>query len=282
MNLTQLIGIGLRRPHYKEIIAKKPSIGWVEVHSENFFPQGGNILGIIKSISEIYPISLHGIGLSLGSVSEVCKNHLQSILNLIKLTNPKFVSEHLSWGRINGVYIPDLLPTPYTEEAFEVFKKNILITQDFLNREILIENPSSYFEYKSSNQDEAEFLSELCKATGAKILLDINNIFVSSCNHKWDPKKYIDSIDVNLVKEIHVAGHSIHKLSNEEILRVDTHDNYVCKEVWELYSYAIKRFGNIPTLLEWDSEIPPLTTLIDEAFKAQDYFLPQRYEVDNV
>ncbi len=271
MALNQLIGIGLRHPHYKQVLEDLPSIGWFEVHSENFFANGGINAQLITQVSLNYPLSLHGVGLSLGSASGVSYEHLARLANLIERINPQFVSEHLSWGQVNGIFMPDLLPVPYTQESFQVLKQNILITQDFLKREIFIENPSSYIEYHASEQQEAQFLVELCKATGAKILLDVNNIFVSASNHGWDAKQYIDSIQKGLVKEIHIAGHSTKTLPNNQILRIDTHDSFVCSEVWDLYAYAIERFGSTPTLLEWDAEIPALSVLIDEASKCETY-----------
>lgn len=279
MTLNPLIGIGLRHPHYKQVLEEHPPIGWFEVHSENFLTRGGNLSELIAKVSEHYPISLHGVGLSLGSAGGVSTDHLERLSNLINRVNPKFVSEHLSWGYVDGVYMPDLLPVPYTEESFNVFKQNILIAQDFLKREIFIENPSSYIEYKSSNKGESQFLVELCRATDAKILLDVNNIFVSCWNHGWNAKEYIDSIPLDLVKEIHIAGHSIKELPDNQTLRVDTHNNYVCDEVWALYDYAIQRFGPTPTLLEWDADIPSLDVLMDEASKCDAYLSPHKENV---
>lgn len=271
MTLNPLIGIGLRHLHYKQVLEECPSIGWFEVHSENFLACGGNLPELIAKVSQQYPISLHGVGLSLGSADGILTDHLKRISNLIERVNPQFISEHLSWGHVDGIYMPDLLPVPYTEESFNVFKQNIMVTQDFLKREIFIENPSSYIEYTSSNQHEAEFLVSLCKATDAKILLDVNNIFVSSWNHGWNAKEYIDAIPRNLVKEIHIAGHSIKELSNAQTLRIDTHNNFVCDEVWDLYAYAIQKFGPTPTLLEWDADIPSLEILMTEAAKCEPY-----------
>lgn len=271
MTLNPLIGIGLRHPHYKQVLEEHPSIGWFEVHSENFFACGGNLADLILKFREHYPISLHGVGLSLGSAGGISTNHLERLSNLVERVDPKFISEHLSWGYVDAVYMPDLLPVPYTEESFNIFKKNILIIQDFLKREILIENPSSYIEYKSSNKCEPQFLVELCRVTDAKILLDVNNIFVSCWNHGWNIKEYIDFIPVDLVKEIHISGHSVKTLPNDQILRVDTHSNFVCDKVWDLYEYATGRFGPTPTLLEWDADIPSLDTLIDEASKCEPY-----------
>lgn len=268
---NQLIGVTLKAAHYKQFLEKRLPIGWFEVHSENFFTEGGNSLANLIAVSKLYPASLHGIGLSLGSASGVQMTHLERLARLVELINPQFISEHLSWGYINGVYMHDLLPIPYTDESLKIFSRNITVVQEFLRREILIENPSSYIEYKASYKNEADFLVEICKLTGAKILLDINNIFVSACNHKWDAKNYIDAIPQDLVKEIHIAGHSIKRLSTDQILRIDTHDNYVCNEVWDLYSYAIQRFGPTHTLLEWDANIPSLEVLIQEASKALIY-----------
>lgn len=270
MSSDQLIGVSLKAPHYRSFLEEKPSIGWFEVHSENFFASS-NSLSKLMELATIYPASLHGIGLSLGSASGVQMSHLKRLAKLIELVQPKFVSEHLSWGYVNGVYMHDLLPIPYTDESLKIFNRNIEVVQEFLNREILIENPSSYLEYKASSKNEADFLVEMCKITGAKILLDVNNIFVSAYNHGWDAKNYIDAIPQDFVKEIHIAGHSTKILSAEQILRIDTHDNYVCDEVWDLYNYAIQRFGPTHTLLEWDANIPSLEVLVQEASKASVY-----------
>ena len=277
MTSDQLIGIGLRHPHYKQVVREQPSIGWFEVHSENFFHKGGVSMAALCSIRQNYPISLHGVGLSLGSVDGLLNEHLTRLKDLIKLVDPFLVSEHLSWGYVGGVYMHDLLPVPYHKESLEVFAQNITRAQDFLGREILIENPSSYIEFNDSCLEEADFLANLCNKTGAKILLDVNNIFVSCSNHGWNAKKYIDAIPTHLVKEIHLAGHTIKNIAPEEIIRIDTHDNVVCKEVWELYAYALRKFGPVHTLLEWDAEIPALNVLIAEASKALVYLKEEIY-----
>ncbi len=279
MTSNPLIGIGLRHPHYSQILEELPSIGWFEVHSENFFYKSGPAIDMLCAIREHYPISLHGIGLSLGSADNISIDHLKSLKRLIKRVDPFLISEHLSWSRIGDVYMPDLLPIPYTDESLNIFCDNVNLAQDYLEREILIENPSSYLEYGSSNQKEIDFLVTLCERTGAKILLDINNIFVSCSNHGWDAKKYIDSIPKALVKEIHLAGHSAKIIAKDQTILIDTHDNKVCKEVWELYAHAIKRFGSVHTLLEWDAQIPELSFLIKEANKALKY-LPNKQEVN--
>jgi uncharacterized protein (UPF0276 family) len=272
MIMKDLIGIGLRHPHYQQVLEEKPEVGWWEVHSENFFQAGGPTLEILCSIREHYPTSLHGVGLSLGSASGVQHEHLLRLKQLIQRVDPFLVSEHLSWSRVGGVYMPDLLPIPYTNESLAIFARNLSQTHEFLGQEILIENPSSYIEFGATHLEEADFLVRLCQLSGAKILLDVNNIFVSCSNHGWNAKNYIDAIPASLVHEIHLAGHSIKKISSEEIVRIDTHDESVCDDVWVLYGYAIEKFGPKPTLLEWDAKIPALDVLIKESRKARDYF----------
>lgn len=271
MTLNQLIGIGLRHPHYIEVINSQPDIGWFEVHSENFFHQGGPALDALRKIRETYAISLHGVGLSLGSSTGIDLVHLKKIKSLISEIDPFLVSEHLSWGKINNIFLPDLLPLPYTQESLNIICQNIQQTQDYLQREILIENPSSYLEYNTSELSEADFLVELCKKSGAKILLDINNIFVSAHNHQWDTKKYIDNIPADLVKEFHLAGHSHKNISENKIIKIDTHNNKVCDEVWMLYDFALSKFGPVHSLIEWDVDIPELNILLAEALKAKNY-----------
>lgn len=266
-----LVGISLKPKFYQQILEEKPNIDWLEIHSENFFMEGGPTIEKLSNIRELYPISIHGIGLSLGSSDGICMDHLNRLKRLIDLIDPFLVSEHLSWNKNNKLYLPDLLPVPYTKESWQVFYDNINKAQDFLQREILIENPSSYLEYTLSTYSEQEFLVSLVKSTGAKILLDVNNIFVSSFNHQWDANKYIENIPFDLVKEIHIAGHSNKNFENGEILKIDTHDNFVCEEVWALFENASERFNYCPTLLEWDSNIPTLDVLIKEAAKIYNY-----------
>lgn len=249
-------------------------MGWWEIHSENFFQAGGPSLENLLFIREKYPLSLHGVGLSLGSSSEVDEQHLTRLKKLIQIIDPFVVSEHLSWSKVGSFYLPDLLPIPYTEESLEIIVRNIEQVQDYLGREILIENPSSYLEFSISQMDEVDFLITLCHRTGAKILLDVNNIFVSCSNHGWNMKKYIDSVPPDLVREIHLAGHSAKFIMPDQKMLIDTHDTTVDEAVWALYGYAISKLGPKPTLLEWDAQIPSLDVLIKESRKALDY-LPQ-------
>lgn len=263
-----MLGIGLRREHFAEILEQQPQIAWLELISENYLHKGSANLETVLKIRESYPMSLHGVGLSLGSADGLQDSQLVYVKELIKQIEPFLISEHLSWSTIAGIYLPDLLPVPYNEQALDIFVNNVNQAQDYLQRELLLENPSSYLEFKESSLTEVEFLVEICQRTGAKILLDVNNIYVSSHNHKWNAEQYIDAIPANIVKEIHLSGHTQKQLENGSYLLVDTHDKHVCSEVWHLYDHAISRFGKVPTLLEWDEHMPPLQVLIEEVAKA--------------
>ncbi len=277
MLLSNQIGIGLRAPHYYQILREKPKIDWLEVHTENFMIDGGPLLDILFSIREIYPISFHGVGLSLGSAAGISKLYLKRIKTLINRFEPILISDHLSWSNTGHVYLPDLLPIPYNDESLKIISENIDKVQNYLKKELLIENPSSYLEYQTSTYPEAEFLAELVKRTEAKILLDVNNIYVSCSNHGWDPYQYIQAIPQHAVKEIHLAGHTFHAQDEDNSLLLDTHDNYVCQEVWELYRYTVNHIGLVPTLLEWDANIPELEVLLNEAKKAVSYIDNKTY-----
>lgn len=262
-------GIGLRHPHYREVIDTTPEISWFEVHSENFFARGGMSLYILEKIRENYPLSLHGVGLSLGSTDALNKTHLKKLKDLINRFEPGLVSEHISWSSISGTFINDLLPLPYTHESLENLVKNINITQDFLGRQILIENPSTYLEFNSSELSEPEFISEVIEKSGCGLLLDVNNIYVSAVNNNFNPYTYLQNIPKGIVQEIHLAGHAEKELEDSTIL-IDHHGDYIANEVWDLYKAAITRFGTTPTLIEWDTDIPALSVLKNEANKAQE------------
>lgn len=268
---NSLIGIGLRYPHLKQFVSEKPDIGWVEVHSENYYSLGGIDFDCLVEVREDYPVSLHGIGMSLGSHDGIDENHLAKVIGLVNVIDPFLVSDHLSWNSVSEKFLPDLLPTPFNNEALEVFMRNISIVQEKLGRELLLENPSTYFEFTESTMSEYEFLNILTKKTGAKVILDINNIYISGLNNGWSPVEYIENIDPSIVKEIHLSGHFIKELPNNKKLYIDSHSDYVCDEVWKLYGYAIKRFGCIPTLVEWDVDIPELSVLLSESKKAKEY-----------
>ena len=258
-------GIGLRAPHYREVIDTRPDIGWLEVHSENFFGAGGQPLRLLERARECYPLSLHGVGLSLGSADGLAHEHLVRLKALAARFQPALLSDHLCWGAIGGRHLNDLLPLPYTEEALDVVCTNIARTQDFLAREILVENVSSYLQFAVSSIDEWDFLAEVARRTGCGILLDVNNIYVSAVNHGFDPLRYLDAIPARHVREIHLAGFD----SNGQCL-IDTHGKRVAGAVWNLYGDALSRIGPVPTLIEWDTDVPPLDTLLDEAGKADE------------
>lgn len=269
MNSTlKLTGIGLRAAHFSEMIEKKPSVAWLEVHSENYFGEGGKSLAHLETIRADYPISLHGVSLSLGSADELNWHHLQQLRDLETRINPCLISDHLSWSSIEGHYLHDLLPLPYTEECIKHIVARIQVVQEYLNRQILIENISSYLHYTHSVLTEQEFLCEIAHQSGCGILLDINNIYVSATNLGFNPHTYLSSIPSQLVQEIHLAGFSTTIIDEKEIL-IDTHNRPVVPAVWDLYRYAISNLGRKPTIIEWDSELPSLETLCLEAYRAE-------------
>jgi len=256
-------GIGLRARHYREILEERPDIGWLEVHSENFFSEGGQPLFYLEKIRDHYPLSLHGVGLFLGSTDPLNWDHLDRLKSLIDRFEPGFVSEHLCWGSVQGRFLNDLLPLPYTEQALDHFCRQVQRAQEFLGRNLLIENVCSYLEFKHSTIPEWEFIAEIAQRTGCGLLLDVNNIYVNSVNHKFDPEIYLQSIPPNAVREIHLAG-----FDDSGDCLIDTHGKPVFSEVWELYRLSVKRFGEVPTLIEWDTDIPELSVLLREAKKA--------------
>ena len=260
-------GIGLRAIHHDEIIARRPNVGFLEAHSENYFGRGsapGNVLARLRSH---YPLSLHGVGLSIGSTDSFNATHLREIARLVHDLEPLLVSEHLSWSSVGGRFANDLLPLPYTEEALLHMVSRVGQVQDALGRQMLIENVSTYLQFAHSQIDEWDFLAELARRSGCGLLLDVNNVYVSAMNHGFDALHYLNRIPRHCVREMHVAGHSIHISGGREI-RIDTHSAPVCDAVWALYSAALERFGPVPTLIEWDADIPALDVLVAEAHKA--------------
>lgn len=265
--IPAIAGVGLRGPHQALFLHDRPAAGWLEAHSENYFADDGIAVATLECIRADYPVSLHGVGLSLGSVDPLHAEHLGKLARLVKRIEPGLVSEHLSWGSVDGRHLNDLLPLPYTEEALAHVALRIEQVQDQLGRQILVENVSSYLEFTCSTMTEWDFLVEAVSRSGAGILLDVNNIYVNSRNHGFDADDYIDAVPPALVGEIHLAGHTVQNFDEHEIL-VDTHNALVCEEVWNLYDAAIARFGRMPTLIEWDSELPPVETLLTEAERA--------------
>lgn len=258
-------GIGLRAPHFREIVETRPALPWVEAHSENYFGRGGQPLYYLERIRNHYPLSLHGVALSLGSADGLRRPHLLQLKALVDRFEPALVSDHLCWGAIGARYLNDLLPLPYTDEALDVVCANVSDAQDFLQRQILVENVSSYLEFSDSRIPEWEFVAEVARRTGCGLLLDVNNIYVSATNHGFDPLTYLDAMPADAVREIHLAGFD----SNGSCL-IDTHGARVAGPVWNLYGQALSRLGPVPTLIEWDTDVPALAVLLDEAAKAQE------------
>jgi hypothetical protein len=270
---VRLSGIGLRSEHYRSLLAQTPDVAWLEVHSENYFGDGGQPLYFLERARALYPASLHGVGLSLGSCDPLDRQHLERLRTLADRVDPMFVSEHVCWCSVGGRFLNDLLPLPYTEEALAHVAERIAAVQDFLGREILVENVSSYLRYRHDSIPEWEFLAELSARSGCALLLDVNNIYVSAQNHSFDPQRFIDAIPAQRVREIHLAG-----FEEADGILIDTHSRPVHDAVWDLYRYAIRRLGPRHTLIEWDADLPPLETLVAQAQQAEDIML-QHYAV---
>jgi uncharacterized protein (UPF0276 family) len=263
-NFTEYgIGIGLRIPHYDHILSRKPTVDWFEIISENFMVDAGKPLQMLDAILEQYRVVQHGVGLYLGSADGMDQDHLRRLKKLVKRTNTPFLSDHLCWGSIDGTYTHDLLPLPYTFEAARQVAQRIREVRDYLEVPILVENVSSYAEFHASTMTEWEFLSEVVELADAGILLDVNNIYVSSQNHGFDPYAYLDHIPHHRVGQMHIAGHS-----KFEKYTLDTHDHPVLDPVWKLYAHAINLTGPTATLLEWDDRIPSFDEVHGEALKA--------------
>lgn len=261
-------GVGLRGAHHDFFLRETGAVEWVEVHSENYFAAHGIARQTLERIRCDHGVSLHGVGLSLGSADPLNRNHLAKLKALADSIEPCFVSEHLSWSSIDGRFLNDLLPVPFTTQAVEHFCEKIDETQSYLGRSILVENVSAYLEFTESEMSEAEFICEIARRSGARLLLDINNIYVNSVNHGFDAFSFVNQVPPELVAEMHLAGHSRQKFNGQTII-VDTHDAPVPAPVWALYEHALQRFGAVPTLIEWDSRIPEPDVLIAEARAAQ-------------
>lgn len=256
-------GIGLRAPHYAELARRKPRLSFLEVHSENFFGAGGPPLAWLERFRADYPLSLHGVGLGLGSAEPLDRVHLSKLRALAARFEPALVSEHVCWSRAAGRHANDLLPLPCNEEALALLVARIGEAQDFLGRRLLVENVSSYLEFEASTMPEWTFVAEAAKASGCGILLDVNNIHVNAVNHGFDAREYLAAMPAEAIGEIHLAGYE-----EADGVLIDTHGARVSPEVWKLYEEAVARFGPRPTLVEWDTDIPALDVLLGEAGRA--------------
>jgi uncharacterized protein (UPF0276 family) len=257
-------GIGLRQPHYRDVFERQPRLGFVEVHSENFFLDGGAAMHALVRARAAYPVSLHGVGLSLGSADALAEKHLAKLQRLVDRIEPTLVSEHLCWGGLDGWHANDLLPLPYTAESLLLMTERVGHVQDTLKRQILVENVSAYVEFGDSTMTETTFLAELARRSGCGVLLDLNNLHVNAVNFGFDAHARLAELPAEAVGEIHLAGHHV----GEDCL-IDTHDACVCPEVWALYEAACARFGAKPTLIEWDARLPELDVLLGEAETAR-------------
>lgn len=257
-------GLGLRPQHYSYILEHRPQIDWFEAITEDYLVAGGKPLHYLNRIRELYPLVMHGVSLSIGSCDPINQEYLKNVKILADKIQPVWISDHLCWTGIDGLNMHDLLPLPYTEEALKHVVDRVKQVQDFLGRQILLENVSSYIEYRESEITEWEFLTAIAEQADCFILLDINNIYVSSVNHHFDPLDYINAMPKNRVRQFHLAGH---KNCGDYI--IDTHDSAIIDDVWSLYAYAVKRFGRVATMIERDDDIPDFPILFTELQQAK-------------
>jgi uncharacterized protein len=257
-------GIGLRFQHHQAVLDTAPDIAWMEIHTEDYMG-GGTPVRYLDAIRRDYPISLHGVGLSLGSAEGLDPAHLERIRRVAERVEPALMSEHVAWSIANGTYLADLLPLPMTEEALAVVCRHVDQMQNYLKRQILVENPSTYLRFQHSSIPEWEFMAAVAARTGCGILCDVNNIYVSAHNHDWNASAYLAALPPAVIGEIHLAGHSVRSLPDGSTLRIDDHGSHVIAQVWALYREALARFGPVPTLIEWDTDVPPLHVLLGEA-----------------
>ena len=257
-------GLGLRALHYQDIIEKNPPVEWFEIVTEDYLIPHNKPNYYLTKIAAHYPIVMHGVSLSIGSSDPLDWNYLKQVKTLADRIKPCWISDHLCWTGVNGVNLHDLLPLPYTEEALQHVVKRIAQVQDYLGQPILLENPSTYVTFNQSQLTEWDFMREVAKQADCFILLDINNIYVSAYNHHFDPYEYLNKIPVERVKQFHLAGHQNHKTH-----LIDTHDHEIISDVWKLYRAAVKRFGQVSTMIERDDHIPPLDDLLEELNEAK-------------
>jgi uncharacterized protein (UPF0276 family) len=251
------VGIGLRHAHYADFMSGTPPVDWVEVHSENYFGDGGYDLHVLDHVRRDFPVSLHGVGLGLGSAVPLDTTHLARLKRLVDRIQPAVVSEHLCWSATAHGHLNDLLPIPLTDEALEHLCSRVHALQEVLAQPVLLENVSTYVRFHDDQYGETAFLTELARRTGCGVLLDVNNLYVNQCNHGEDAVAAMNALTPGVIGEIHLAGHRV-----TENAVVDDHGSHIAPAVWSLYEYALKRFGNLPTLIEWDTDIPPLDELL--------------------
>jgi uncharacterized protein (UPF0276 family) len=262
-------GVGLKAQHYREIIETRPDIGFFEVHAENYMGAGGPPHRYLTAIRERYPLSLHGVGLSIGGSGPLDPEHLARLGQLIDRYEPGLFSEHLAWSTHDEGFFNDLLPLPYTSETLQRVAEHIDQTQDYLGRQMLLENPTTYLAFAESTYSETDFIAEVARRTGCGLLLDVNNVHVASTNQQWNPFDYIDSYPLAHVQEVHLAGFTREQDEMGRPLLIDTHNRPVDMQVWDLFGHAISRLGPVPTLIERDADVPSWRELLAEAQRAE-------------
>lgn len=267
------VGIGWRHPHYAALLEQQPALDFIEVHSENFFAPGGAALAVLREGREHYAVSLHGVGLSLGSASGLDRGHLEQLARLVDVIDPVRVSDHASFARGPDRHANDLLPVPLTRAALDVMCANVQQVQDRLRRPIAVENLSAYLRWRDADMGETDFLNTLARRTGCQLLVDVNNVYVNALNAQLrgetddplaDARRWLDAVQPEHVAELHLAGHA-----NGGDIVIDDHGSRVCGAVWSLHAHAVQRFGAVPTLIEWDTDVPPLDVLLDESQRAR-------------
>jgi uncharacterized protein len=261
-------GVGLKPQHYRTILDTRPDIGFFEVHAENYMGSGGPPHRYLAALADLYPISLHGVGLSIGGSRPLDKNHLFRLKELVRRYNPALFSEHLAWSTHDDSFFNDLLPLPYTADTLRHVCEHIDEVQAELARQMLLENPSTYVKFSNSTYSEVDFIAEVVKRTGCGLLLDVNNVFVASTNQQWEPTQYLDSFPLTKVQEIHLAGYTKEADEHGHPLLIDSHDCPVSTIVWALFERVIRSTGPLPTLIEWDAALPQWTVLHAEAQRA--------------
>jgi len=271
-------GVGLKAEHYRTILETLPDIGFFEVHAENYMGAGGPPHRYLSAIRERYPLSLHGVGLSIGADRPLDEDHLQRLKRLIERYRPGLFSEHLAWSSHDTGFLNDLLPVPYTTETLVRVADHIDQVQSTLGRQMLLENPSTYLAFAESTYSEIDFIAEVVRRTGCGLLLDVNNVYVASTNQQWDPVAYIDAYPLAHVEEIHLAGYTREADDKGRPLLIDTHNRPVDDIVWDLYAYAVELIGPVPTLIEWDADVPAWPTLKQEAGRAEAIMLATKSE----
>jgi hypothetical protein len=259
-------GVGLRTVHFPYILSKRPKVDWFEILSENYMDTGGRPLYVLDQVAERYPVVLHGVSMSVGSTDPIDFHYLAKLKDLAKRINAHWVSDHLCWTGVAGLNVHDLLPMPYTDESLQYTVARVKTISEFLERPLILENPSTYLEFSASTWKEWDFLATLAKEAECGLLLDVNNVYVSSYNHGFDPRVYISRIPADHVVQIHLAGHT-----NKGTHILDTHSDHVIDQVWDLYRLAYQHMGAVSTLLEWDESIPGFSVVHAEALKARKY-----------